>query len=68
MAFLKAAIAYCASLGVTVERMITDNGSCYKFFAFRKTYTPRHQTHAHQILHLKAEWKAVRSHPSADLL
>jgi transposase InsO family protein len=36
IAFLKAAVAYYASLGVMVERVMTDNGSCYKSFAFRK--------------------------------
>jgi len=35
IAFLKAALAYYASLGVKVERVMTDNGSCYKSFAFR---------------------------------
>ena len=35
VAFLKAAVAYYASLGVTVERVMTDNGSCYRSFAFR---------------------------------
>jgi transposase InsO family protein len=35
-AFLKAAVAYYASLGVKVERVMTDNGSCYKSFAFRR--------------------------------
>ena len=52
--FLKAALAYYASLGVKVERVMTDNGACYKSFAFRrackrlglrhirtKPYTPR---------------------------
>jgi transposase InsO family protein len=34
--FLKTAIAYYASLGVTVERVMTNNGSCYKSFAFRR--------------------------------
>src|ERR1700732_4193260 len=33
--FLKAAVTYYASLGVTVTRVMTDNGSCYKAFAFR---------------------------------
>lgn len=32
--FLKAAIDYYASLGVTVTRVMTDNGACYKAFAF----------------------------------
>ncbi len=36
IAFLKAAVAYYASIGVKVERVMTDNGSCYKFFAFRR--------------------------------
>jgi len=36
VAFLKTAVAYYASLRVTVERVMTDNGSCYKSFAFRK--------------------------------
>src|SRR6476661_6983814 len=36
VAFLKVAIAYYASLGVKVERVMTDNGSCYKSRAFRK--------------------------------
>ena len=35
--FLKAALAYYASLGITVERVMTDNGSCYKSSAFRRT-------------------------------
>ena len=36
VAFLKAAVAYYASLGVRVARIVTDNGSCYRSFAFRK--------------------------------
>ncbi len=36
-AFLKAALAYYQCLGVKVERVMTDNGSCYKSFAFRRT-------------------------------
>jgi hypothetical protein len=35
VAFLKAAVAYYASLGVTVAGVMTDNGSCYKAFDFR---------------------------------
>ena len=53
-AFLRAAVAYYARLGIKVERVMTDNGSCYKSLAFRrlckslglrhirtKPYTPR---------------------------
>jgi len=36
VAFLKAALAYYASLGIKVERVMTDNGSCYKSFAFHR--------------------------------
>lgn len=34
--FLKAAFAYYKGLGVTVARVMTDNGSCYRSGAFRK--------------------------------
>jgi transposase InsO family protein len=34
--FLRAALAYYESLGVTVSRVMTDNGSCYRSKAFRK--------------------------------
>src|SRR5690606_15738662 len=36
VAFLEAAIAYYASLGITVSRVMTDNGSCYKSKAFAR--------------------------------
>ena len=35
VAFLKAAVASYASLGVVAQRVMTDNGACYKSFAFR---------------------------------
>ena len=35
VAFLQAAVAYYQSLGIAVTRVMTDNGSCYKSFAFR---------------------------------
>lgn len=54
VAFLKAAVACYATLGVVVQRITTDNGACYKSFAFRdaccalglrhtrtKPYTPK---------------------------
>ena len=37
VAFLKAAVAYYASLGVRTERVMTDNGSCYRSKAFART-------------------------------
>ena len=36
VAFLKAAVTYYASLGVTIERVMTDNGSCYRSRAFAR--------------------------------
>jgi transposase InsO family protein len=36
VAFLNAALAYYTSLGIKVERVMTDNGSCYKSFAFQR--------------------------------
>jgi transposase InsO family protein len=36
VAFLKATVAYFKSLGVRVDRVMTDNGSCYKSFAFAR--------------------------------
>lgn len=54
VAHLRAAVAWYASVGVTVSRVMTDNGSCYKSHVFRaacaelglrhirtKPYTPR---------------------------
>jgi len=36
-AFLKAAVAYYHSLGITIQRVMTDNGSCYRSADFAKT-------------------------------
>jgi len=33
---LRATVAWYESLGVTVERVMTDNGACYKSKAFAK--------------------------------
>jgi transposase InsO family protein len=35
VAFLEAAVAYYASLGIKVQRVMTDNGSCYRSKTFR---------------------------------
>ena len=34
-AFLRAAVAYYQSLGVRIDRVMTDNGPCYRSFEFR---------------------------------
>ncbi len=36
IAFLEAALAYYRKLGIRVERVMTDNGSCYRSKAFKK--------------------------------
>jgi transposase InsO family protein len=36
VAFLRSAVAYYKSLGVTVDRVMTDNGSCYRSFDFAR--------------------------------
>jgi transposase InsO family protein len=45
VAFLKAAVAYYASLGVKIERVMTDNGSCYRSRAFAKACKRLHLKH-----------------------
>jgi Integrase core domain len=35
IAFLKAAVAHHAKFGIRIERVMTDNGSCYRSKAFR---------------------------------
>jgi transposase InsO family protein len=76
VAFLKAAVAYYASLGVTVQRVMTDNGSCYKSFAFRnackrlrlkhirtKPYTPKTNGKAERFIQTSLrEWAYARAY------
>jgi transposase InsO family protein len=77
--FLKAAIAYYASLGITVERVMTDNGSCYKAFAFRRAckrlglrhirtrpYTPRTNGKAERFIQTALrEWAYARAYDTS---
>jgi len=80
VAFLKAAVAYFASLGVTVTRVMTDNGSCYKAFAFRdackalglkhirtKPYTPKTNGKAERFIQTALrEWAYAQAYPTSD--
>jgi transposase InsO family protein len=80
VAFLKAAVAYYASLGVTIERVMTDNGSCYKSFAFRrackklglkhirtKPYTPKTNGKAERFIQTSLrEWAYARAYNTSD--
>jgi transposase InsO family protein len=80
IAFLKAAIAYYANLGITVERVMTDNGSCYKAFAFRRAckrlglrhirtrpYTPRTNGKAERFIQTALrEWAYARAYDTSQ--
>jgi transposase InsO family protein len=80
IAFLKAAVAYYASLGITVERVMTDNGSCYKAFAFRRAckrlglrhirtrpYTPRTNGKAERFIQTALrEWAYAKAYDNHD--
>jgi transposase InsO family protein len=76
VAFLKAACAYYASLGITVERVMTDNGSCYRSRAFRnackrmslkqiftRPYTPRTNGKAERFIQTALrEWAYAKAY------
>jgi transposase InsO family protein len=80
VAFLKAAVAYYASLGVTIERVMTDNGSCYRSKAFAgackqlglkhlrtKPYTPRTNGKAERFIQTSLrEWAYARAYDTSD--
>jgi transposase InsO family protein len=80
VAFLKAAVAYYASLGVRVVRVMTDNGSCYKAFDFRgacrdlglkhirtKPYTPKTNGKAERFIQTALrEWAYAQAYPTSD--
>ena len=79
MAFLERAIAWFASLGVTVERVMTDNGSAYRSHAFRKAceaahlkhkrtkpYTPRTNGKAERFIQTSLrEWAYLQAFPTS---
>ena len=79
IAFLKEAVAYYDSLGVTVERVMSDNGSCYKSFAFRRTckrlglkhvrtkpYTPKTNGKAERFIQTSLrEWAYAQAYPNS---
>ena len=63
-AFLKAAIAYYQSLGITVVRVMTDNGSCYKAFDFRHACRDLGlKAHPNQALHPEDQRQGRALHP-----
>ena len=79
IAFLKAAVAYYQSLGVTVERVMTDNGSCYRSKDFAKAckqlkikhirtkpYTPKTNGKAERFIQTALrEWAYARAYQNS---
>jgi transposase InsO family protein len=79
IAFLKAAVTYYESLGVRVERVMTDNGSCYKSVAFRRTckrlklrhvrtkpYTPKTNGKAERFIQTSLrEWAYAKAYQNS---
>jgi len=80
IAFLKAAVAYYQRLGVTIQRVMTDNGSCYISKAFRKAckrlglkhiytkpYTPKTNGKAERFIQTALrEWAYAHAYPTSD--
>jgi len=80
IAFLEAALAYFASLGVTASRIMTDNGSCYRAFAFRdacqahrlrhlrtRPYTPKTNGKAERFIQTALrEWAYAQAYPTSN--
>jgi transposase InsO family protein len=78
--FLKAAVAYYKSLGVTVARVMTDNGSCYRSEAFARAckrlklkhirtrpYTPKTNGKAERFIQTALrEWAYAQAYPTSD--
>jgi len=79
VAFLKAAVAYYESLGIAVERVMTDNGPCYTSKAFQaacrklglkhvrtRPYTPRTNGKAERFIQTALrEWAYAKAYPTS---
>jgi transposase InsO family protein len=80
VAFLKAAVTYYESMGVTVERVMTDNGSCYRSRAFGRArkklglkhirtrpYTPKTNGKAERFIQTSLrEWAYARAYNTSN--
>jgi transposase InsO family protein len=80
VAFLQAAVAYYRSLGVCIRRLLTDNGSCYRSYAFgqacrrlgirhcfTRPYTPRTNGKAERFIQTALrEWAYARCYHSSQ--
>lgn len=80
VAHLRAAVAWYAQVGVTVARVMTDNGGCYRSRAFRaacaelglrhirtKPYTPKTNGKAERFIQTALrEWAYARAYETSD--
>jgi transposase InsO family protein len=80
IAFLEAAVAWYAGIGITVERVMTDNGSCYKSYAFKdackclglkhirtKPYTPKTNGKAERFIQSSLrEWAYAQAYDTSE--
>ena len=80
VAFLVAAVAYYAKFGISIERLMTDNGSCYRSKAFRaackrlglrqvftRPYTPKTNGKAERFIQTALrEWAYARAYQNSD--
>ena len=78
--FLESVVAHYRALGVNVQRIMTDNGSCYKSSAFRKAcakhglkhlftqpYTPKTNGQAERFIQSPLrEWAYARTYQHSD--
>jgi transposase InsO family protein len=78
--FLEEAVAYYARLGIRIERVMTDNGSCYRSKMFRATckrfglrqiftkpYTPKTNGKAERFIQTALrEWAYARAYQTSD--
>ncbi|MGO7301372.1 IS481 family transposase [Rhizobium ruizarguesonis] len=80
VAFLKAALTYYDSLGITVERVMTDNGPCYASGEFARAcrelglrlrtrpYTPKTNGKAERFIQTALrEWAYAVAYPTSDM-
>jgi transposase InsO family protein len=80
IAFLQAAVAFYAQHGITIRRLLTDNGSCYRSRHFRaaclqlgirhhftRPYTPRTNGKAERFIQTALrEWAYVRHYLNSE--
>jgi transposase InsO family protein len=79
-AFLKAAVAYYAGLGIQVQRVMTDNGGCYRAKSFKQAcqslglrhiftrpYTPKTNGKAERFIQTALrEWAYAKPYQHSD--